>query len=83
MRTVKELYKKYRGFKARGIEDCTGIIGVIVGYNEVIDMLIAEYESDGGWDTFAESDIIPDYVAANGKIITFLYILEEDIIYES
>ena len=77
------MYEKYRGFKVRGIEDCTGIIGVIVGYNEVIDMLIAEYESDGGWDQFAESDIIPDYVASNGKIITFLYILEEDIIYES
>ena len=83
MRTVKELYEKYKGFKARGIRECEGTVGTIVGYNKSIGMLIAEYKSNGGWDEFLESDIMPDYVAANSKIITFLYILEEYIIYES
>lgn len=75
MKTVKELYEKYKGFKAYAC----GFDGVIVGYREDAGFLIAARNGDGGWYDLDEPDILPNYVNTGG-ITTFAYISESQII---
>lgn len=75
MRTVKELYEKYKGFSAYACGfDC-----VIVGYREDAGFLIAARKGYGGWYDLDEPDILPNYVDTGG-ITTFSYISESQII---
>ncbi len=75
MGTVKELYEKYKGFKAYAC----GFDGVIVGYSEDAGFLIAERKGTGGWNCLDETDILPNYVDTGG-VTTFAYISESEII---
>ena len=79
MKTVKELYEKYKGFKAYAGGIDGGFDGVIVGYREDDGVLIAARNGDGGWYDLDEPDILPNYVDTGG-ITTFAYISESEII---